>query len=122
MENYKNKMLRISIEMAADGRCLNRFFARKRGLSFSILNFPFSIELTACFNLAGLFPFYSTFPGPADFTGPGCFYDHAGKISGMVINRDRIKTAIMTNIMANAKPSRFANFSWFIRVRFSPPR
>ena len=38
MENYRNKMLRILNEMAAKGRCPNRFCDSKRGLSFSILN------------------------------------------------------------------------------------
>ena len=44
MENYRNKMLRILNEMAAKGRCPNRFCDSKRGLSFSIFNSPFSIN------------------------------------------------------------------------------
>ena len=45
MENYRNKMPRILNEMAAAGRCLNRFFDRKSVHQFSILNSAFSIVL-----------------------------------------------------------------------------
>ena len=40
-------MLRILIGFAAEGRCPNRFCGSKRGLSFSIFNFPFSINCRA---------------------------------------------------------------------------
>ena len=45
MENYRNKMLRILNEMAAKGRCPNRFFVRKRAREFSIFHSQFSIEI-----------------------------------------------------------------------------
>ena len=42
-------MLRILNEMAAAGRCLNRFCGSKRGLSFSIFNSPLTVRfLTLC--------------------------------------------------------------------------
>ena len=44
MENYRNKMLRILSEIAAKGRCFNRFFGRKRVREFSIFHFQFSIQ------------------------------------------------------------------------------
>lgn len=40
LENDRNKMLRILIRFAASGRCFNRFYVSKRGLSFSIFNSP----------------------------------------------------------------------------------
>lgn len=66
MHSYKNKMLRILNEIAAIGRCLNRFCASKRGLSFSIFNSQLTVLLfTFClFMIAFVYtfqPLYAVF-------------------------------------------------------------
>lgn len=48
------------IGFAAAGRCMNRFFVRKRGREFSILHFQFSIETVSCFNFVVTFQRFYT--------------------------------------------------------------
>ena len=52
-------MLRISIEMAAAGRCLNRFCGSKRGLPFSIFHSP--LNSTPALTLPDFFHFIQRF-------------------------------------------------------------